>query len=197
MPQSLYLFICQWIVSISWLLWIMLQWMTVAPCVLMLTASLYDRPLPSGLVCYCDLFFFFFLIWLPHMACRILVPRPGFEPPPLTASARSPSHWTARDFLVRSSKSLLSFVLLIRPHMQAFLQLPNTNWNENLITALPDPTILGGSLFYIWNRIFMIPPLHEGYQSILVKWVKHCLVGSFASLELIFVLQLVFTGLQL
>ena len=131
------------------------------------------------------------------MACRILVPRPGFEPPPLTASARSPSHWTARDFLVRSSKSLLSFVLLIRPHMQAFLQLPNTNWNENLITALPDPTILGGSLFYIWNRIFMIPPLQEGYQSILVKWVKQCLVGSFASLELIFVLQLVFTGLQL
>ena len=105
---------------------------------------------------------FFFLIWLPHMACRILVTRPGFEPPPLTASAQSPSHWTARDFLVRSSKSRLSFVLLIRPHMQAFLQLPNTNWNENLITALPDPTILGGSLFYIWNRILMIPHCMRG-----------------------------------
>ena len=32
------------------------------------------------------------------MACGILVPQPGIEPAPLALKARSPNHWTAREF---------------------------------------------------------------------------------------------------
>ena len=32
------------------------------------------------------------------MACEILVPQPGIEPVPSTVKARSPNHWTTREF---------------------------------------------------------------------------------------------------
>ena len=32
------------------------------------------------------------------MACRILVPLPGFEPVPPAVDAWSPNHWTTREF---------------------------------------------------------------------------------------------------
>ena len=54
----------------------------------------------SWLEGYCEiiigltLFFFFF----GHMACGILVPRPGIETRPPEAEARSPNHWTTREF---------------------------------------------------------------------------------------------------
>ena len=33
-----------------------------------------------------------------HVACRIVVPREGIEPVPSAAKARSPNHWTTREF---------------------------------------------------------------------------------------------------
>ena len=36
--------------------------------------------------------------WLCRKACGILVPRPGIEPGPSAVKARSPNHWTAREF---------------------------------------------------------------------------------------------------
>ena len=38
-------------------------------------------------------------VWLCHMACGILVPRPGIEPTPLALHACSLNHWTAREVL--------------------------------------------------------------------------------------------------
>ena len=32
------------------------------------------------------------------MACGILVPQPGIEPGPSAVKARSPNHWTAKEF---------------------------------------------------------------------------------------------------
>ena len=40
---------------------------------------------------------FFFFLPLP-VARGILVPRPGIDPGPLAVRARSPNHWTAREF---------------------------------------------------------------------------------------------------
>ena len=34
-----------------------------------------------------------------HVACGILVPRPGIESKPLAVKAPSPNHWTTREFL--------------------------------------------------------------------------------------------------
>ena len=45
---------------------------------------------------------FFFL--LSRMACRILVPQLGTE---ATVNARSPNHWTAREFPVNIFKIFL------------------------------------------------------------------------------------------
>ena len=46
--------------------------------------------------------FSFFKFWLCHVACRILVPRPGMEPAPL-------NHWTTAGVGGRPDKSLLIF----------------------------------------------------------------------------------------
>ena len=48
-------------------------------------------------ITFCPAVSFFFL-WLHHATYRILVPRPGIEPQPLAVKARSPNHWTAREF---------------------------------------------------------------------------------------------------
>ena len=46
------------------------------------------NPLPSA---------FFFIFWLHHVACSILVPWPGIEPKPPVAEAQSLNHWTTRE----------------------------------------------------------------------------------------------------
>ena len=38
------------------------------------------------------------LFWPWHIACGILVPWPGIEPVPPAVEARSPNHWTTREF---------------------------------------------------------------------------------------------------
>ena len=43
-------------------------------------------------------FLFHFAFWLCHVACGILVPRPGTEPRATAVKAPSPNHWTARAF---------------------------------------------------------------------------------------------------
>ena len=42
--------------------------------------------------------FLFFLAALHSLACGISVPQPGTEPAPSAVKARSPNHWTAREF---------------------------------------------------------------------------------------------------
>ena len=42
--------------------------------------------------------FFVLFFWPSHMACGILVPRPGIEPGLSAVKARSPNHWTTREF---------------------------------------------------------------------------------------------------
>ena len=36
--------------------------------------------------------------WLRHVACEILVPRPGIKPGRLAVEAQSPNHWSALEF---------------------------------------------------------------------------------------------------
>ena len=43
-------------------------------------------------------FSFFFFFWPHHMACGILVPRPGIELVTSAVRAQSPNHWIARKF---------------------------------------------------------------------------------------------------
>ena len=38
------------------------------------------------------------IFWLHHLACGILVPRPGMEATPAAGEAQSPNHWIAREF---------------------------------------------------------------------------------------------------
>ena len=47
------------------------------------------------------------IFWLCHIACGILVPRPGMEPRPPAVEVWSPNHWTFREFpLVNYFRSL-------------------------------------------------------------------------------------------
>ena len=46
-----------------------------------------------------------------HVACGILVPRPGIESKPLAVKAPSPNQWTTRDFLKTVFFRFLSFSL--------------------------------------------------------------------------------------
>ena len=39
-----------------------------------------------------------FFFWPYRTACVILVPQPGFKPVPPAVEARSPNHWTTREF---------------------------------------------------------------------------------------------------
>ena len=48
--------------------------------------------------------FYLFIFWLHRAACRILVPQPGIEPGLPAVEARSPHHWTAREFPVNDFK---------------------------------------------------------------------------------------------
>ena len=40
----------------------------------------------------------FFIFWLYHTVCRILVPNQGLNLGPSLMSAPSPNHWTPREF---------------------------------------------------------------------------------------------------
>ena len=51
-------------------------------------------------------------LWPGHTARRILVPQPGTEPRPSAVRARSPNHWTAREFPV----SVFLTPCQLRPH---------------------------------------------------------------------------------
>ena len=46
---------------------------------------------------YSMIFKNFFLFWLYHSACSVLVPRPGIEPVPLAAEAQSLNHWATKE----------------------------------------------------------------------------------------------------
>ena len=47
---------------------------------------------------YYFILFYFILCFRPrHMACGILVPRPGIKPVPPALGAWSHNHWTTRD----------------------------------------------------------------------------------------------------
>ena len=48
-------------------------------------------------------FFFFFFFFFGHMACGLLVPWPGIEPGNSAVKARSPNHWTTREFPLTKS----------------------------------------------------------------------------------------------
>ena len=43
-------------------------------------------------------FWVFCFVWPPHVACGILIPRPGIKPMLPAVEAWSPNHWTAREF---------------------------------------------------------------------------------------------------
>ena len=46
---------------------------------------------------------FCFFLWLSHMICGILVPRPEIKPSPPALEAGSLNHWTGRDAPLLSS----------------------------------------------------------------------------------------------
>ena len=55
--------------------------------------------------------FFFFFFFFGHMACRILVPRPGIKPLPPALEAQSLNHWTAREVPYTFLRFSLSFCM--------------------------------------------------------------------------------------
>ena len=63
-------------------------------------------------VCVCIIYLFF---WPCRMACGISVPQPGIKPGPSAVRARSPNHWTAREFpyiLKLLRKWILKFLII-------------------------------------------------------------------------------------
>ena len=48
----------------------------------------------------------FFFFWPQCRACGILVPQPGIKPTPSAVKARSPNHWTVREFSVDTDLGL-------------------------------------------------------------------------------------------
>ena len=42
--------------------------------------------------------FYLFIVWPCHTVYGILVPLAGFKARPLAVRARSPNHWTTREF---------------------------------------------------------------------------------------------------
>ena len=42
--------------------------------------------------------FYILIFWPSHAACGTLVPRSGIKPVPPAVGARSPNHWTTREF---------------------------------------------------------------------------------------------------
>ena len=79
--------------------------------VLQTTCSTGTTPGPSHSLPYFHVSSSFF--WPHQMACGILVPQPGIEPVPLAVKARSPNHWTTREFppLFKYLKMSFSFHL--------------------------------------------------------------------------------------
>ena len=58
---------------------------------------------------------FVFFFWPRHMACEILVPKPGIEPRPPAVKVPSPNYCTAREFPPKSifKRSAVKHYLLI------------------------------------------------------------------------------------
>ena len=52
---------------------------------------------------------FYLLFFWPHMACGILVPRPGIKSGPSAVKAPSPDHWTIKEFPVIPSCWSISY----------------------------------------------------------------------------------------
>ena len=52
---------------------------------------------PKEIGAHVFFFFFFSTFWPHHLACEILVPRPGIEPIPPAVKVWSLSHWTYRE----------------------------------------------------------------------------------------------------
>ena len=63
------------------------------------------------------------LIFCPHVAREIFVPRPGIEPVPPALGAQSHKHWTTREVL-RLNFYLLMMAMLIHFLWRAVLTLP-------------------------------------------------------------------------
>ena len=47
-----------------------------------------------------------FFFWSQCGACGILIPQPGIKPTPSAVKARSPNHWTIREFSVDTDLGL-------------------------------------------------------------------------------------------
>ena len=80
-----------------------------------------------------DLFlcFFFFFFWPCHLACGILVPRPGIKPVAPAVEARSPNHWTTTEFLpdfyLPNLHNCVTQFLKINKHLVGSVSLENPN----------------------------------------------------------------------
>ena len=59
--------------------------------------SYYFTPIRMAIIFFNARFLLFFF-WSCHVACEILVPQPGIKPVPPAVKARSPNHWTTREF---------------------------------------------------------------------------------------------------
>ena len=62
----------------------------------------------AGIVFY---FIVFYIFWLRHAACRILVLQPGIEPVPSAVEAWSRKHWTASEFLAEVTYHLINIYI--------------------------------------------------------------------------------------
>ena len=98
------------------MLWVCLLTLLIALFLFFCLVKVFDLMLPglSFLFSFMASEFYFSFIYLPilatwHLVLRpgILVPWPGMEPVPHAVEARSLNHWTAREVLCFTLKSLL------------------------------------------------------------------------------------------
>ena len=113
----------------------------------------YSQP-KGGLWSFRDHLFFFF--WPRCAAYGILVPRPGIEPRPSAVRARSPNHWTAREF---PRPSLLSSSHLLPQQSQ--------HWGPQFlpwhIPLLPRPVL--SQQDSSWTIVFKLFSSHISYSN--------------------------------
>ena len=80
------------------------------------------------------------------MACGILVPRLGIKPASLAMKARSPTHWTAREFPIQLSWSPTACVFTNTQHKH--LEEPLLTTNIIKCAWLPSCILFRGSHYY-------------------------------------------------
>ena len=105
-------------------------------CCLICTVGLSVRGQDLYLCSALYLFFYLFFFWLHPAACGILVPRPGVDPGPPGAEARSLNHWTQGSpsvlYLVELEQGQYKGISICRTRNLRKITLEKIKWTQFL-----------------------------------------------------------------